>query len=145
MAPLKYIVKYRSRKSNTYTDSLSRKTTRYSVGKRLERIEATTDLTIERPVRNLLPTLQQDIQSVVDSVWSETLHAIPKRYPPLSSSSTIPSLTIEELAKLQKNDPYIGRLIHLRQRKHVASKQQLLQELRHGNHEVHAATEGNCT
>ncbi|CAC5418357.1 unnamed protein product [Mytilus coruscus] len=98
---------YRSGKSNTNADALSRKPKHTPETARLE------ETMIFKSPSSLLPSdLTCAIQNQIAAVWEEQIGTSPLSCLPIIAS-TIPTVQPEEMSKLQKSDPHIKRLLLL--------------------------------
>ncbi|CAC5418434.1 unnamed protein product [Mytilus coruscus] len=113
---------YRSGKSNTNADALSRKPKHTPETARLE------ETMIFKSPSSLLPSdLTCAIQNQIAAVWEEQIGTSPLSCLPIIAS-TIPTVQPEEMSKLQKSDPHIKRLLLYWKREEIVTRRQLSRE-----------------
>lgn len=119
LAQFNFDVKYRSGKSNTNADALSRKPKHTPETARLE------ETTILKSPSSLLPSdLTCAIQNQIAVVWEEQIGTSPLSCIPIISSA-IPTVHPEEQSNLQKTDPHIRRLLIYWKGEEIVTKRQL--------------------
>jgi hypothetical protein len=126
LAQFNLTIRHRSGKNNKNADSLSRKMWHGVEPARLE------ETSVQPPSvfndSTLLPReLRSAVQDVSERVWEEELQTTIKRQTPLLATS-MPSLSTENLAKLQHEDPHIGRFRIYWDKDRKPSKRKMLRE-----------------
>jgi len=126
LAQFNLTIRHRSGKLNKNADSLSRKTTHSPETARLEELEVQIK---ELPsVSTQLPgRLRSVVEDITEMVWVEELETTVKRATPVMTTS-LPTLSSEDLSKLQSDDPYISRYKYYWDRDRKPTKRELLRE-----------------
>jgi len=122
LAQFNFDIKYRSGKSNSNADALSRKSKHTPEVARLEE-------TVVIDNRNTLvpPELKCAIQNQIASVWEEQAGVTPLSCLPVIASQ-IPTVAPGEMSRLQRSDPHIKRLLLYWKGERVGTRRQLSRE-----------------
>lgn len=122
LAQFNFDIKYRSGKSNSNADALSRKSKHTPEVARLEE-------TVVIDNRNTLvpPELKRPIQNQIASVWEEQAGISPLSCLPVVASQ-IPTVAPDEMSRLQRSDPHIKRLLLYWKGERVGTRRQLSRE-----------------
>ncbi|KAK3090231.1 hypothetical protein FSP39_010232 [Pinctada imbricata] len=123
LAQFTFEIKYRSGKSNTNADSLSRKTDHPKETARLEELHSSGNGSLH----TLVPSkLKSTVETIRAQVWETEAHSSPTRCSPFES--TMINYNPCDILRLQNKDSDIFRLKELRQRAKPLSRRQKLQE-----------------
>ncbi|KAK3090574.1 hypothetical protein FSP39_012793 [Pinctada imbricata] len=123
LAQFTFEIKYRSGKSNTNADSLSRKTDHPKETARLEELHNSGNGSLH----TLVPSkLKSTVETIRAQVWETEAHSSPTRCSPFES--TMINYNPCDILRLQNKDSDIFRLKELRQRAKPLSRRQKLQE-----------------
>jgi transposase InsO family protein len=108
LAQFNLTIKHRSGRVNKNADSLSRKDEHTTEVKRLEQVAVDkVDEHLEQASTHIASSVRACLDDTRQSVWFEELGVTPHRVEPIMAS-TIPSVSKDDLKKLQSSDRHIG-------------------------------------
>ena len=128
LAQFRFNIKYKPGRANTNADALSRKTDHGSEPQTVRFEEATAEALLPKSCCTHVPTiLRKCIRDVLGEAGLNEIRVDPSTAAPMATA-TLPSLSTEDLATLQRHDKYIGPLWRFWEKQHKPKMDEMMKE-----------------